>query len=140
MKKVYESPVMIFDEYVAEQYVAAGDCGTSVGVPNHGHFTNNAGETHCAFTATNCGERATSCQTATGGSCTSFSTSKHQVITRENGNVITRPNSSYHNCHVLSDNDAAQAFVDTYEDRKCGAGVAKLMGLGSFEEIETAFS
>ena len=140
MKRVYNEPVMKVERYAAEQYVAAGDCGTHVGTPGHGHFSNKNGETHCAFTSSNCGANATSCQTSTGGICSSFSTSKHQVITRENGTVITKPNSSYHNCHILSDNDAAQAFVDTYTDGKCGAGVAALMGLGSFEEIETAFS
>lgn len=140
MKKEYVVPSMYMETYVAEQYVAAGDCGKHVGTPNHGHFSNKNGETHCAFTSSNCGANATSCQTTSGGSCSSFSTSKHQVITREDGTVITRPNSSYHNCHILSDNDAAQAFVDTYTDAYCGAGVAALMGLGSFEEIETAFS
>lgn len=139
MKKEYVTPSMYMEAFIAEQYVAAGECGTHVGIPDHGHFSNSAGETHCAFTSSNCGENATSCHTTTGGSC-NFSPSKHQVITRENGTVITRPNSSYHNCHVLSDNAAAQAFVDTYSDAKCGAGVAALMGLGSFEEIETAFS
>ena len=140
MKKAYSAPVMYREAYIAEQYIAASDCGHHVGVPDHGHFTNSAGETHCAFTASNCGEYATSCHTSTGGACSSFVTNKHQVITRENGTVITRPSSSYHNCHVLSDNTAAQAFVDTYDDEKCGAGVAALMGLGSFEDIETAFS
>ena len=140
MKKTYSAPVMYREAYIAEQYIAASDCGTSVGTPDHGHFSNKNGETHCAFTASNCGSNATSCHTTTGGACTSFNTSKHQVITRENGNVITKPNSNYHNCHILSNNDAAQAFVDTYSDEKCGAGVAALMGLGSFEEIETAFS
>ena len=140
MKRVYNEPVMKVERYAAEQYVAASDCGTHVGIPEHGHFQNRTGETHCAFTASNCGENATSCHTTAGAACGSFDTDKHQVITRETGTVITRPNSSYHNCHILSDNDAAQAFVDTYTDGKCGAGVAALMGLGSFEEIETAFS
>jgi len=139
MKKEYVTPSMYMEAFIAEQYVAAGECGTHVGIPSHGHFSNRTGETHCAFTASNCGENATSCHTTTGGAC-SFSPSKHQVITRENGTVITKPNSSYHNCHVLSDNDAAQEFVKTYGDEMCGAGVAALMGLGSFEEIETAFS
>ena len=140
MKKTYSAPVMYREAYIAEQYIAASDCGTSVGVPDHGHFTNSAGETHCAFTASNCGENATSCRTTSGGACSSFNTSKHQVITKENGTVITRPNSSYHNCHILSNNTAAQSFVDTYSDNNCGNGVAALMGLGSFEEIETTFS
>lgn len=140
MKKAYSAPVMYREAYEMDQYIAANDCGTSVGTPKHGHFTNNAGETHCAFTASNCGENATSCHTTTGGPCTSFSTSKHQVITRESGTVITRPNSSYHNCHILSDNAAAQSFANTYTDSKCAAGVAALMGLQGFETIETAFS
>ena len=121
MKKTYSAPVMYREAYIAEQYIAASDCGTSVGVPDHGHFTNSAGETHCAFTASNCGENATSCRTTSGGACSSF-------------------NTSYHNCHILSNNTAAQSFVDTYSDNNCGNGVAALMGLGSFEEIETAFS
>lgn len=140
MKKTYSAPVMYREAYIAEQYIAASDCGTHVGVPDHGHFSNSQNETHCAFTASNCGSNATSCHDTSGVACGSFNTSKHQVITKENGTVITAPNSSYHNCHVLSDNDAAQAFVDTYGDASCGAGVAALMGLGSFEEIETAFS
>lgn len=140
MKKKYTTPLMYVEPFLAEQYVAASDCGTHVGIPDHGHFENRTGETHCAFTASNCGENATSCHTTTGGNCDSFVTAKHQVITRESGSVITKPNSSYHNCHILSDNTAAQAFVDTYTDEKCGAGVAALMGLGSFSEIETAFS
>lgn len=140
MKKTYSAPVMYREAYIAEQYIAASDCGTSIGTPNHGHFTNSAGETHCAFTSSNCGENASGCQTTTGGTCNSFTQSKHQVITRENGTVITRPSSSYHNCHVLSDNDAAVAFATTYTDEKCGAGVAALMGLGGFDEIVTAFS
>ena len=133
MKQRYETPVMYVEAFIAEQYVAAGDCGTHVGVPDHGHFRNSANEIHCAFTSSNCGDKATSC-------CDNFDSSKHQVITRENGTVITRPNSSYHNCHVLSTNEAAQAFADTYDDEKCGAGVAALMGLGGFSEIEKAFS
>lgn len=140
MKKIYSAPVMYREAYVMDQYIAASDCGTHVGTPPHGHFHNSAHETHCAFTASNCGSNATSCLTTSGGSCTSFNANKHQVITRENGSVITTPNSRYHNCHILSDNDAAQAFVNTYRDPNCGAGVAALMGLGSFKEIQTAFS
>ena len=140
MKRTYSAPVMYREAYIAEQYIAASDCGTSVGIPDHGHFINSAGETHCAFTASNCGANATSCHTTTGGDCTSFNTNRHQVITRESGSVISTPNSSYHNCHILSNNDAARSFVSTYTDKKCGAGVAALMNLGSFEEIETAFS
>ncbi len=133
MKKEYVKPIMYIEAFSAEQFVAASDCGVSVGVPSHGHFTNSAGETHCAFTSSNCGANATTC-------CSSFSTSKHQVITNENGTVIQRPNSSYHNCHVLSTNAAAQAFVATYTDKKCGAGVANIMGLGGFQDIVNAFS
>lgn len=140
MKRKYESPMMYMEAFVAEQYVAANDCGTHVGTPEHGHFKNRAGETHCAFTSSNCGENATECQDTNGNVCDSFDTSKHQVITREDGKIITRPNSSYHNCHILSTNAAAQSFVHTYNDGKCGAGVAALMGLKNFEEIETAFS
>ena len=139
MKKTYSAPVMYREAYIAEQYIAAGDCGISVGTPKHGHFKNNAGETHCAFTASNCGSNAESCLPVSGG-CTSFSKNKHKVITRENGNVISAPSSGYHNCHILSSNDAAQAFADTYSDRKCAAGVAGLMGLNSFQEIVKAFS
>ena len=140
MKKIYSAPVMYREAYVMDQYIAASDCGTHVGTPPHGHFHNSAHETHCAFTASNCGSNATSCLTTSGGSCNSFKPNKHKVITRENGSVIPSPNSTYHNCHILSNNDAAQAFVDTYGDRNCGAGVAALMGLGRFEDIETAFS
>ena len=140
MKKIYSAPVMYREAYVMDQYIAASDCGVSVGTPNHGHFTNNAGETHCAFTSSNCGANATSCQTTTGGTCDSFSTSKHQVITNESHTVITRPNSSYHNCHILSNNTAAQSFATSYSDDNCAAGVAALMGLKPFESIEQAFS
>ena len=140
MKRTYSAPVMYREAYIAEQYIAASDCGTHVGIPNHGHFTNSSGETHCAFTASNCGENATSCQTSNGGTCNNFNTNRHMVITRESGSTIGKPNSSFHNCHILSTNDAAQAFVKTYTDKKCGAGVAALMGLASFEEIEYALS
>lgn len=140
MKKTYNAPVMYREAYIAEQYIAASDCGTSVKTPNHGHFSNSQGETHCAFTATNCGENATSCQSSSGGTCSSFNTNKHQVITRESHAVITAPNSSYHNCHILSTNAAAQDFAENYTDASCGAGVAALMGLSSFEEIKNAFS
>lgn len=142
MKKVYESPVMIFDEYVAEQYVAAGDCGIHVGVPAHGHFSNSRGETHCAFTSTNCGGAARTCEPADGTVCNSFNTNKHFVVTNENGDKLGQPNPSYHNCHILSSSAAAQAFVDGYDDTHCAAGVATLMGIegGGFKEIEQAFS
>lgn len=139
MRKEYVRPTMYAEEFIAEQYVAAGDCGISVGTPDHGHFKNGAGETHCAFTKSNCGLLAEECKPAS-GACTTFNREKHQVITEENGKVIQKPNSSYHNCHILSSNEAAQAFVDTYTDEKCGAGVAALMGLKSFEQIENAFS
>lgn len=136
MKKTYSTPVMYREAYMAEQYIAASQCGNKVTkTPSHGHFTNSAGETHCAFTSSNCGEAATSCS-----GCTSFDASKHQVITRENGNVVTRPNSSYHNCHVLSTKEAAWAFAQTYSDENCGDGVARLLGLQDFEDLETAWS
>lgn len=146
MKKIYSAPVMYREAYIAEQYVAASDCGTHVGIPDHGHFENNAGETHCAFTSSNCGAKATSCQTTTGGACSSFSTSKHQVITQdvnEDGafKVITAPKSNYHNCHILSTNTTAKAFAASYTDESCRAGVAALMANGEgFVNIETAFS
>lgn len=130
---------MYREAYIAEQYVAASDCGIKIQTPNHGHFSNQTGETHCAFTSSNCGANATSCTPAS-GTCNSFNSRQHQVITRESGSVINKPNSSYHNCHILSNNDAARAFVATYTDKKCGAGVAALMGLNSFEEIAKAFS
>lgn len=141
MKKTYSAPVMYREAYEMDQYIAASDCGIILHqTPDHGHFTNSAGETHCAFTSSNCGSNATGCETSTGGTCNSFSSSKHQVITQESGSVIRQPISGYHNCHILSDNTAAKSFVDTYDDKKCAQGVAALMGLSNFEDIEKAFS
>lgn len=139
-KRNYIMPMMIEETFLAEQYVAANDCGIHVGTPHHGHFYNSANEIHCAFTSSNCGSNATTCEPASGGSCNSFDPNKHQEITEENGTVITKPNKNYHNCHILSTNEAAKAFADTYKDRKCANGVAALMNLNSFEEISQAFS
>lgn len=143
-KRDYAMPMMILEEFVAEQYVAADDCTIHVSV-SHGHFTNNVGETHCAFTASNCGSNAESCQTINQGAtanCNSFSKSKHQVITEESGTVIKTPNSNlgYHNCHVISSNDAARSFINSYSDRSCANGVAALMGLSDTDDIQYAMS
>lgn len=140
MRKEYVTPTMYAEEFIAEQYVAASDCGVSVGTPDHGHFENNAGEIHCAFTSSNCGSKATACQDTTGKTCTTFNISKHQTISEGKNLNAQKPNSSYHNCHVLSTNEEAQYFVDNYKDAYCGAGVANLLGLKSFSEIENAFS
>lgn len=140
MKKRYENPVMYVEAFITEQYVAANDCGKHVGVPSHGHFKNSAGEIHCAFTSSNCGTNATSCQDTNGRVCSTFKSQNHITITYENGKIIQKPNSSSHNCHVLSTNEAAQNFAKTYTDENCGSGVAKLMGLNGFTEIDQAFS
>ena len=140
MKKAYVKPCMYVETFIAEQYVAASTCGTHVGVPDHGHFENNVGETHCAFTSSNCGDAAESCHDSSNTACTDFNTSYHQVITEENGNVINKPKNNYHNCHILSTTEAANWFVKNYSDKSCKNGVAALLDLKDFEEFATAFS
>lgn len=140
MKKEYVTPSMYMEAFIAEQYVAAGGCTQIISkTPPHGHVQIKNNEVHCAFTSSNCGDKATSCVAGQTSSAHSSISGTHQVITRENGTVITRPTTG-HNCHILSDHDAAVAFAATYTDRTCGNGVAALMGLQDFEDIKEAWS
>ena len=139
MKKIYSAPVMYREAYIAEQYVAASDCGTHVGIPEHGHVQLKDGNWHCAFTSSNCGANATSCLAGNTGTSHATITGAHTIRTNESGSTLHQPQSG-HNCHILSTNEAARNFVNTYKDRVCGNGVAALMGVSSFKNIETAFS
>lgn len=153
MKKIYSAPVMYREAYIAEQYVAASDCGIKIQTPNHGHVQiktvnggNNGGgnhggrsseyEIHCAFTSSNCGQKATSC---VGGQTQYGCVTGHDAIT-SGSNLNASTPSAGHNCHILSNNADAVYFAENYVDETCGAGVAALMGLSSFAQIEQAFS
>ena len=132
MKKTYSAPVMYSEAYVAEQYVAASDCGVSVGVPAHGHVqVKGSDEIHCAFTASNCGMNASA--------CTCGQVTAHQHLT-EGTNLKANKPTSGHNCHILSTKEEATYFAENYRDTNCGNGVAALMGLDGFEDIVNAFS
>lgn len=140
MRRVYGKPIMCIESFVAEQYVAASACGSHITTtPPHGHVQNKNGEWHCAFTSSNCGSAATSCVAGNTDTNHSSISGVHQIITYENGNTITAPVKG-HNCHILSSHEAAVDFANTYKDKVCGNGVALLMGLQDFEDIETAWS
>lgn len=140
MKRIYVTPSMYMEQFIAEHYVAASTCGTTIKqTPDHGHIQIKNGQVHCAFTSSNCGPNATSClQNGTSYGCTTISGS-HQIITKESGTVIKTPTSG-HNCHILSTKEAAMGFAQTYKDEKCGDGVARLYGLKDFDELKKAWS
>lgn len=141
MKKVYSTPVMYREAYILDQYIAASNCGTHITVtPSHGHVQiKGSNEIHCAFTSSNCGANATGClANGTSSECTS-APSPHQVISSGTNLNSSRP-SSGHNCHILDNHDDAVYFANNYKDEICGDGVARLLGLQDFKDIETAWS
>ncbi len=149
--KEYVKPAMYAEAFAAEQYVAASNCTTRVGVPAHGGFYNSRGEYHCVFTASTCGDHVHAGDTVnvwTGGTTvTQVTATSHKTITLEDGSVLERPDDGnyYFNCHVFSTNEAAQSFASTYTDSACRAGVLFWLEQAAeegndFVTIETAFS
>lgn len=138
MKKVYESPLMILEEYVAEKYVAGSDCGLIIKTtPEHGHVQIKGTEIHCAFTSNNCGT-SVDCVCI---DCNDAKVGTHQILTQGTSFTTTpKPESGEHNCHILDNHEDAVYFANNYRDTNCGNGVAKLLGLKDFSEIENAWS
>ena len=136
MKKNYVTPSMYMEEYVAEQYVAASTCGTHITTtPSHGHVqVKGTNEIHCAFTSSNCGKSSTceceDCSEVIGA---------HNIITQGSNLNASKPGSG-HNCHILDNHEDAVYFANNYKDEKCGNGVASLLGVKDFTDIETAWS
>ena len=141
MKREYQAPVMIMEEYVAEQYVAASECGTHITtVPNHGHVqikgSKEGDQIHCAFTSSNCGTSST-CVCI---DCNNAEIGAHNVITTGTNLNASKPEAGTHNCHILDNHDDAVYFAANYKDEVCGDGVAKLLGLNDFSDIVKAWS
>lgn len=135
MKKEYVTPSMYMEQYVAEQYVAASECGTHVTTPDHGHVQiKGSSEIHCAFTSSNCGKSSTcycnDCNDEVG---------THNIITEGTNLKASQPGSG-HNCHILDNHDDAVYFANNYKDEVCGAGVAALLGVKDFDSVATAWS